>query len=52
MFVVIYYRISVKTGNKALDPAAQAYVVLCGEHGDSDEFHLTQQGKKVFDVDK
>lgn len=45
----IYYRVIVRTGHKSLDSQANAYVVLFGEDGESEEFHLKQQGDYVFE---
>lgn len=50
--VVIYYRITVHTGEKALDPEAKAYVILYGEDGESNELHLEQQGRDVFEINR
>jgi hypothetical protein len=46
---VIYYRVVVRTGHKSLDAEANAYVTLFGEDGISQEFHLEQRGKNVFE---
>jgi hypothetical protein len=39
----------VRTGQKALDADAKAYVTLIGEKGQSPEFQLSQPGKSVFE---
>jgi hypothetical protein len=47
----IYYRVIVRTGLRALDAEANAYVVLIGEDGKSDEFQLEKRGKNAFETD-
>lgn len=52
VLTVIYYRVIVHTGHKALDPEAKAYVVLFGESGESQEFQLEHhEGGTVFQSD-
>jgi len=45
---VIYYRVTVQTGESGLPAGVEAFVVLIGEHGESKELHLERQGPEVF----
>ena len=49
---MIYYRVTIHTGEKGLPAETEVFVVLYGEHGESIEFNLERHGTEVFDHDR